>query len=124
MKSSRISVTHEAPGEAPTLTTSPGSRERYTDDENREVVEEAATAVAPFANDSLNQCCPEKLHCNFFFAVSTSLDIPGRDFPRDLPDEEPWEAPSFTASERYYTPSALDEYTELCFASLEPSPDG
>ena len=101
-----------------------GSRERYTDDENREIVDEAATAVAPFANDSLNQCSPEELHCNFFFAVPTSLGIPGIDFPRELSDEEPWEAPSFTASERYYTPSALDEYTELCFASLEPSPDG
>ena len=94
------------------------------DDENRVVVDEAATAVAPFANDSLNQCSPEELHCNFFFAASTSLGIPGRDFPRKLPDEEPWEAPSFTASARYYTPSALDEYTELCFALLEPSPNG
>ena len=114
----------ETPCETPSLTASPGSRERYTNDENREVVDEAATAVAPFANDSLNQCSPEELHCNFFFAVSNSLSIPGRDFPRELLDEEPWEAPSFTASERDYTPSALDEYTELCFASLEPSPDG
>ena len=74
----------EAPGQTPSLTASPGSRERYSDDENREVVDEAATAVAPFANDSLNQCSPEELHCNFFFPVS-----PGRDFPRELPDEEP-----------------------------------
>ena len=107
----------------------------HSDNKNQEVINaDGATTgwdeptAEFFANDFLDWCSPEEM--DKFFGGSISLGTPGRDFPRKLPDETPWEAPSFTASSEpreRYTPLeqlALNEYTELCFASLEPSPDG